>query len=295
MTSRLFCFGLGYTALALARLKRSEGWHVGGTVRSAEKAAALRREGCEALVFDGSAPGEGVAPALAGATHLLVSVGPRGEGDPVLRHHAEDVARARALRWIGYLSTIGVYGDRQGAWVDETTQPVAEGRAGPRLEAEAGWLALGRRTGVAAHVFRLGGIYGPGRNVLLSVADGSARRVVKPGQVFNRIHVDDIAAVLAASMALPRAGAVYNVVDDEPSPPEDPILEAARLLGRPPPPAVPFETAELSPMAREFYSASRRVRNALVKSELGVRLAYPSYREGLAALHAAGEGGCGGA
>jgi nucleoside-diphosphate-sugar epimerase len=282
--STLFCFGLGYTALVLARRKRAEGWNVGGTVRSADKAEALRSERIDASVFGGSAPTLDATRALAKATHVLVSIPPGAYGDAALAIHGEDLARSGALRWLGYLSTIGVYGDRQGGWVDETAEPVREGRSMRRLEAEAAWLSLGERTGVPAHVFRLGGIYGPGRNALVSILDGSAMRIVKPGQVFNRIHVDDAAAVIEASMARPRQGGIYNVVDDEPAAREDLVVEAARLLGVDPPPAVSFEAAELSPMARAFYAANRRVRNDRIKEELGVRLAYPSYRTGLAAL-----------
>jgi nucleoside-diphosphate-sugar epimerase len=195
------------------------------------------------------------------------------------------------LRWIGYLSTVGVYGDHKGAWVDETTVPrPSDGRSRYRLEAENGWLALGAARGIPTQVFRLAGIYGPGRNQLVQLAQGTARRIVKPGQVFNRIHVDDIAQVVAASLARPRAGAIYNVADDEPSPPQDVVTFAAALCGLVPPPEIPYDVADLTPMSRSFYSENKRVRNRLLSAELGVALRYPTYREGLTALRAAGEG-----
>ena len=289
--SILFCFGLGYTAERFAARMKDRGWRILGTVRSPEKAARLAARGFEALVFDGAGPSAAVTAALGEATHVLSSVPPDAAGDPVLRHHGRALAAAPRLGWLGYLSTIGVYGDRQGGWVDEADMPdPSSPRATARVAAEAEWLALGARRGVAAQVFRLGGIYGPGRNALRSVADGSARRIVKDGQVFNRIHVDDIACVLEAAVERPAAGAVYNVVDDAPSSPEEPILEAARLLGVPPPPPLPFEAADLSPMARSFYAGNRRVGNSRIKRELGLTLRYPSVRDGLRALYEAGEG-----
>ncbi|WP_404382053.1 SDR family oxidoreductase [Caenispirillum salinarum] len=281
---RLFIFGLGFSARTLARRLLAEGWQVAGTTRSAEKREALAAEGIEAHLFDRDQP---LPPdVLAGTTHLLVSVPPDPAGDPVVDEHAADiVALMPGLRWVGYLSTTGVYGDRQGGWVDEET-PVAPdvGRSERRVEAEVTWLNLWRDHGVPLHIFRLAGIYGPGRSAVDSVRDGKARRVIKPGQVFCRIHVEDIAQVVAASMAQPHAGRIYNLADDEPAPPQAPIEEAARLLGVDPPPAVDFETADLSPMARSFYRDSRRVRNDRIKQELGVTLKYPTYREGLAAI-----------
>jgi nucleoside-diphosphate-sugar epimerase len=219
--------------------------------------------------------------ALDGVTHVLTSVAPDEAGDPVLDLHGPDLLRLPGLAWAGYLGTTAVYGDRGGAWVDEET-PVDPtlARADRRARAEAAWLA----SGLPAHVFRLAGIYGPGRNAFVNLRDGTARRVVKPGQVFSRIHVEDIATVLEASIARPRPGAVYNVCDDEPVPPQEVVAHAAALLGVEPPPEQPYATAELSPMARTFYRDNRRVRNDRLKQELGVRLAYPTYREGLAAL-----------
>lgn len=253
-----------------------------GTTRSRERAAALSDAGVEAVVW----PGTDLAPALSRATHLLSSVAPDAEGDPVLRAAEDQIAEAAPhLAWVGYLSTTGVYGDHQGGWVDETTPltPSTErGRA--RVMAEAGWQALAARSGLPLHIFRLAGIYGPGRGPFEKVRDGTARRIIKPGQVFSRTHVEDIAQVLAASIARPNPGAVYNVCDDDPAPPEDVIGHAAALLGLPEPQAVPYDLADLSPMARSFYAESKRVRNDRIKDELGVRLLFPTYREGLAAL-----------
>jgi nucleoside-diphosphate-sugar epimerase len=284
---RLFCFGLGYSALALGRRLAARGWRIAGTTRSADKAAALAREGTEAFVFTGDRPMAGAEAALSGATHLLQSIAPDEAGDPALRHHAAAIADCRTLRWIGYLSTTGVYGDHGGAWVDEATpcRPVsARGRR--RLEAEAAWLDLGAAHGIAVQVFRLGGIYGPGRSALDTVRAGRARRIDKPGQVFSRTNVEDLATVLAASMGAPRPGRVYNVVDDEPGPPGDVIAYACDLLGVAPPPVLPFHEADLSPMGRSFYGENKRVSNRRIKHELGVALAYPTYREGLDALFA---------
>lgn len=276
MHRTLLSLGHGYSAQALARRLIPQGWRVIGTTRSVDKAAQLRADGVEPLLW----PGQDLGPALAAATHLLTSVAPDAAGDPVLRAEGARIAAAPVL-WAGYLSTTGVYGDRQGGWVDEgsaLTPATERGRA--RVAAEAAW----RATGLPLHIFRLAGIYGPGRGPFEKVRDGSARRILKPGQVFSRIHVDDIAQVLEASIARPNPGAVYNVCDDDPAPPEDVLSEAARLLGLPEPPGVPYDPATLSPMAASFYAESKRVRNDRIKTELGVRLRYPGYRAGLAAL-----------
>lgn len=284
--NRLFCFGLGYSALVLARRLIEKRWRVAGTCRSPEKAAALAAIGIEPFLFDRGRPLADPAAALAGTTHLLSSVPPDASGDPVLDHHGNDLVRLEGVRWTGYLSTTGVYGDRKGEWVDEkgALHPVGP-RGKARVAAEEGWMALAR-VGHQVHVFRLAGIYGPGRSALDTVREGRARRVVKPGQVFSRIHVDDIASVLEASIAKPDAGAVYNVCDDEPAPPQDVIAYACALLGVPAPPEIPYAEAEKSmgEMARSFYAESKRVSNRRIKDELGVRLAYPDYREGLKAL-----------
>jgi nucleoside-diphosphate-sugar epimerase len=287
--NRLFCFGLGYSALALAELLRGEGWAIAGTCRAPDTAAAFRQDGIDAHVFDGRAPMVGARAALAGTTHLLLSVPPDADGDPVLRWHGQDVAALMAatprLAWAGYLSTTGVYGDHGGGWVDESSVRAPSGERGQRrLAAEDGWLALGRDHGVPVHLFRLAGIYGPGRSALDTVRAGKAQRIHKPGQVFSRIHVADIAAVLRASIGQPRPGAIYNVCDDNPAPPEEVIRYACELLGVTAPPLVPFEDAKLSPMARSFYADNKRIRNGRIKAELGVRLRYPDYRAGLMAL-----------
>jgi nucleoside-diphosphate-sugar epimerase len=294
MDATLFCFGLGYSALAFSRRLRAEGWRIAGTCREPARAAALAAEGIEVLAFDRNRPLADAAARLASSDAILSSVPPDADGDPVLDRHAADLAAAAAagrVRWAGYLSTTGVYGDRGGDWVDESAELRPTGERGRRrVAAEQGWLALWRDHGLLVHLFRLAGIYGPGRNALATLREGSAKRVIKPGQVFSRIHVDDIAAVLAASLARPNPGAAYNVADDDPAPPWEVIEEAARLLGLAPPPAVPFEAASLSPMARSFYEDNKRTANRRIKDELGVTLRYPDYRAGLAALAAAGEG-----
>lgn len=288
--NRLFCFGLGYSALALARRLLGKHWRVAGTCRSAAKADSLRAVGIEPFLFDRNAPLTDAAAALAGTTHLLSSVPPDASGDPVVDHHGNDLVRLEGVKWTGYLSTTGVYGDRGGDWVTErdALRPIGpRGRA--RVAAEEAWLGLGH-VGHKVHVFRLAGIYGPGRSALDTLREGRAKRVAKPGQIFSRIHVDDIATILEASIAKPDAGAVYNVCDDEPAPPQDVIAYAAALLGVPAPPEVPYEEAAktMSEMARSFYAESKRVSNRRIKDELGVTLAYPDYREGLKALLASG-------
>jgi nucleoside-diphosphate-sugar epimerase len=283
MSGRLFCFGLGYCARALGRELRAEGWRVAGTTRSTDKRAALADEGFEVHLFDRDRPLADAEAALAQVTHLLTSIGPDERGDPVLDHHLAELEACRALEWVGYLSTTGVYGHRDGEWVHEG-DPVDPSmpRTRRRVAAEGRWLA----SGLPVHVFRLAGIYGPGsgRSQLDAVRQGTARRIVKAGQVFGRIHVDDIVQVLRASMARPHPWAIYNVADDEPAPPQDVVAFAAGLLGVEPPPEVPYEEADLSPMARSFYAESRRVGNERIKHELGVRLRFPTYREGLRAI-----------
>lgn len=289
MSKTLFCLGLGYSAQAAAHRLKSQGWSILGTARSAEKAAALERAGFGALVYDGSAPSPDVADALAKSSHLLMSAPPVEAGDPLLVHHGADIEASKSLTWIGYLSTIGVYGNHEGSWIDESASLNAtHARGQRRIVAEREWLDLGARTGLPVQLFRLAGIYGPGRSSVEKVRSGQARRVIKPGQVFNRIHVDDIASVVIASIERPNSGAVYNVCDDDPVPPQDLITYAAELLNVEPPPAVPFDEADLTPMARSFYGENKRVSNDRIKSELGVELVYPSYRVGLKAIAEAG-------
>jgi nucleoside-diphosphate-sugar epimerase len=281
----LLILGLGYSAGFFARAALARGWEVTGTVRSAEKAGRLSREGVRTLVFDGFAVSSALATAVAEAEAVLVSVQPGENGDPVLEGLGKQLAAAPNLRWIGYLSTIGVYGDHGGAWIDETAAPGSPSkRAQLRIAIEQAWLSLGASSGKPVQIFRLSGIYGPGRNTFVKLREGTATRLIKPGQVFNRIHVDDIAGVLIASLARPRAGAVYNVTDDEPAPPQDVVSFAADLGGIAPPPEVPFDPARLSPMAASFYGENKRVSNALVKSELAYAFRYPTYREALRVL-----------
>ncbi|MDR3464634.1 MAG: SDR family oxidoreductase [Xanthobacteraceae bacterium] len=287
----LFVFGLGYSARFVARSLVAGGATIAATVRSSAKADELSALGYAMHLFAGTGRDEATARAVAEADALLVSIPPGAAQDPVLESYGDDIAKAPKLRWIGYLSTVGVYGDHAGGWVDETTPPRPRGeRSLRRHQAELQWLAFGRANGVAVHLFRLAGIYGPGRNQLVQLADGTARRIVKPGQVFNRIHVEDVVQVVVASLAHPRAGAIYNLADDEPAPPQDVVAYAAALCGRAPPPEIPFEEAALSAMSRSFFGETKRVSNRLVKTELGVRLRYPTYREGLMALRAAGDG-----
>ena len=285
--STLFCFGLGYTARVLAARLMAQGWRVVGTTRSEKNISNIRDFGAEVVLFDGLTPSPKASELIQQSTHVLHSIRPNELGDAALVHHAQDLAQAPNLAWIGYLSTVGVYGDRAGGWVDETTPPAPLSQGSlSRLAAENLWVSFGKETQKAVHRFRLPGIYGPGRNALAALKSGKARRIVKPGQVFNRAHVADIAGVLESSIGQPRAGAVYNVTDDEPAPPQDVVTFAAELLGVEPPPEIPFEQAELSPMGRAFYGECKRVRNGLIKSELGVELRYPTYREGLRALAA---------
>jgi nucleoside-diphosphate-sugar epimerase len=284
--THLLCLGLGYTASYVAGRLLERGWRVSGTTRSADNAVRLRTQGINVVVFDGTTFSAALSEAIEASTHILVSI-PPGGGDPVLAHHWRDIGAAARLVWIGYLSTVGVYGDHGGAWVNEDT-PVAPGseRSRLRVAAELAWLAMGSATGPRVNVFRLPGIYGPGRSAIDAVKIGRAQRIIKPGQVFNRMHVADIAAAIEAAMLKPTAHAVYNLTDDEPAPPEDVIAYAARLIGIPEPPAVPFTESKLSPMAASFYAECKRVSNARMKGDLAVTLRYPTYREGLAAIAA---------
>lgn len=279
MEKILLSFGHGYSARALAPLLIARGWTVLGTTRTASKFSSLRDQGVQPLLWGH----DDIGAVLDRATHVLSSVAPDADGDPVLAEYRAAInAAAPHLSWAGYLSTTGVYGDHQGDWVDESA-PLTPGtrRGQARVNAERAWAAI---PGLPLHIFRLAGIYGPGRGPFEKVRQGTAQRIIKPGQVFSRTHVEDIAQVLAASIERPDSGAVYNVCDDDPAPPQDVIAYAADLLGLPQPPAVNFDHADLSPMARSFYSESKRVSNDRIKKELGVTLRYPSYREGLRAI-----------
>lgn len=279
MTKTLLSFGHGYSARALSRLLLPQDWRIIGTTRSEDKAPRLMNEGVEPRIW----PGADMIPALNAATHLLISAAPEDAGDPVLAALRNEIARrADQFAWVGYLSTTGVYGDHQGGWVDESTALTPATKRGiARVKAEAAWAAI---PGLPLHIFRLAGIYGPGRGPFTKLRNGTARRIIKTGQVFSRTHVADIARVLAASIERPNPGAAYNVCDNDPAPPQEVIAYAAELLGLPVPEAVDFEAADLSPMACSFYAESKKVRNDRIKNELGVDLLYPDYKSGLRAL-----------
>ena len=281
----LLCFGMGFCAEALASRLLPQGWTIIGTSRSQARIRELAGRGHRAVTF-GDVGSSGILSAS--PLYILVSAPPDETGDPALQAFSDRLsAMAGNIAWVGYLSTTGVYGDRQGDWVTEESpaQPLSE-RGRRRLKAENDWFAWGLANAVPVQVFRLAGIYGPGRNQLVSVLEGTARRIEKPGQVFSRIHVEDVATVLQASMRQPNPGRLYNVCDDEPAPPQEVVAFAANLLGREPPALEPYELAKstLSPMAASFYQESKRVDNSRMKAELGVRLAYPTFREGLSAL-----------
>ncbi len=279
---RLFVFGLGYTGAALAHTLAGRAT-IAATTRDPEMQARFAKENINAFAFDGSSPGAGVEAALSDSTHLLISVAP-GEADPVLAHHADSIRAARNLGWIGYLSSVAVYGNYGGAWVTERTtpHPTAE-RSVQRIAAERAWAKLATELNLPLVIMRIAGIYGPGRNAFVNLAEGKAHRILKPGQVFNRIHVADIVAALAAAFERNAAG-IFNLADDEPAPPQDVVAYAAGLMGVEPPPEGPFADADLSPMARSFYADNKRVANARLKQDLAVALRYPTYRDGLAAL-----------
>jgi nucleoside-diphosphate-sugar epimerase len=267
----LFCFGIGYSAMALSRRLDAAGWTIRGTCRKRARQAALGALGISAALFDGENPMD--APELLqGATHVLLSIPPGPDGDPAFRHHAADIAAAGSVGWVGYFSTTGVYGNRDGAWVDETSdlRPGSD-RSQRRVDAERNWLDWG-----AAH-----GIYGHGRSAVDQVKAGTARRISKPGHVFSRIHVEDIATTVAASIARPEPGGIYNVCDDEPAAPSDVTAYVCELLGQKPPPEIPYDDAELSPMGQSFWADNRRVRNDRIKDVLGVKLDFPDYRIGI--------------
>ena len=280
----LFCFGLGYCADYLSAKLIKQGWQVSATCRTSEKAAVLEASGIRPVLLSEK---KVTVTDLDKADHILISVPPEQDGsDPVINFAEAALAALQdQLKWVGYLSTTGVYGDHQGAWIDEETPAgLLSERGQRRVAAEAQWAA----TGLPMHYFRLAGIYGPGRNSLRALQNGTARRVVKQGQVFSRIHLADITRILEASMANPNAGRAYSVCDDTPAPPQDVVTYAAELMGVSPPALQDFATAELSPMARSFYGENKRIRNNRIKEELGVSLEYPDYRAGLSALWESG-------
>jgi len=280
---KLFCFGYGYTCDYLAHELMQQGnWSIGGTTRDLEKRAFLRAKGINAHLFDYEHPLGDPYFILDGVTHLLISTPPDDRGDPTFAMHAADIARIPTLEWVGYLSTVGVYGDRAGGTVDETSEIRPNSKRGSRrVRAEQEWMSLLMHYGLPLHVFRLAGIYGPGRSALDSVRAGVARRINKPGQVFNRIHVEDVVQVLMASMAHPNPGAAYNLADDDPVPSWEVITYACELLGVTPPPIIPYSEADMAPIVRSFYSDNKRVANRRIKEELGVTLRYPDFRKGI--------------
>ncbi|UWR26531.1 SDR family oxidoreductase [Sulfitobacter sp. S223] len=279
MDKRLLSIGHGFSARALAKRLVPEGWHIVGTTRSADKMDGIAATGVEPVLW----PGSDLRPLIQEFPNILISAGPGPDGDPVLAAlHASFEQAADGMRWIGYLSTTGVYGDHAGGWVDEQTPLSPSTKRGQaRVEAESAWQSI---SNLPLHIFRLAGIYGPGRGPFEKVRKGTARRIIKDGQVFSRIHVDDIAHGLELSLASPMPGAIFNMCDDDPAPPQDVIGHAAELLGLPTPPAVAFETADLTPMARSFYAESKRVRNDHIKRALGWEPSYADYRSGLAAM-----------
>ena len=286
---KLLVFGPGYSARAAITHLRSQCDWIAATARNEAGAAVLQSEGIRPIRF-GDAAAEEVRDAAREATHILVSIPPDTDGDPVLRVASDALGEATNVRSVVYLSTVGIYGDHDGAWVDEDTEPApASGRSIARLEAETDWRSATAAFGWPLAILRLSGIYGPRRNALVNLAEGTARRIVKEGQVFNRIHVSDIAAAIDAAFATSAAG-VFNVTDDLPAPPQEVVAYAAELMAIEPPAEIPFDAAELSPMARSFYGENKRVSNTRMKRELGVELAFPTYREGLRSLWLAGEG-----
>lgn len=281
---KIFCFGFGYTAGFLSERLMVAGWSVAGTTTDPEKKPFLKKNGIEAWLFDRNHSIPDPLCTFEDVTHVLLSVPPDAEGDPVFDAHGPDLARMKNLKWVGYLSTTGVYGNHDGNWIDETTPPAPDSRRGSvRLRAEQHWQSLYLNEGLPLHIFRLAGIYGPGRSAIDSVRSGTARCIEKAGHVFNRIHVEDVAQVLQASMNKPQPGSIYNLADDMPSPSHDVIRFACNLIGIAPPPLIPFDQAEMAPIVRSFYKDNKRIRNDKIKNELGITLSYPDYRSGLQA------------
>jgi nucleoside-diphosphate-sugar epimerase len=284
----IFFFGMGYSSLATARAIHRNidpDIPIAGTTRSTDTAELLADTAYRIHVFDGLSPGTTLSEDLSRATHVVLSIPPDEHGDPAFNLHRETIAATPNLEWLGYFSTVGVYGDFGGEWVDESApaRPVNP-RSEIRVEVENRWREFADKRGVPLLILRLAGIYGPGRSAFDKLRDGTARRIVKPGQVFNRIHVDDIGRVTQLA-AKQRLGGTFNLSDDEPAPPQDLVTYAAKLMGVPPPPEVPFAEAEMTEMARSFYSDNKRVSNKAIKSALGIDLLYPTYRDGLDAIH----------
>jgi len=282
--NKLFCFGYGYSCDYLGHALSDQGWKIAGTTRNVEKRETLKARGVDAYLFDRERPLDDPLYTLQDTTHLVISTPPDDEGDPTFLMHVDDILKLKNLQWVGYLSTTGVYGDRDGDWVDENSEIRPNSQRGSRrVQAEEQWSSLVASHNLPLHIFRLAGIYGPGRSALDSIRAGVARRIEKKGQAFSRIHVEDIARILLASMARPNVGAAYNVCDDLAAPSHEVIAHACELLAKPVPPIIPFEEADLSPMARSFYKDNKRVHNKRIKEELGVDLKYKNYIDGLQA------------
>jgi len=280
--NKLFCFGYGYSCDYLGHELMGQGWKVAGTTRNDGKREILKSRNVEAHLFDRERPLPDPVHTLRDVTHLVISTPPDDEGDPAFLMHGHDILRLDNLQWIGYLSTTGVYGDRQGDWVDENSPMNPNSQRGSRrVQAEEQWLSLAKSHGLPLHIFRLAGIYGPGRSALDSIRAGVARRIDKPGHAFSRIHVEDISRVLLASMENPNPLAAYNLCDDLAAPSHEVIAHACELLAKSVPPLIPFDEADLSPMARSFYADNKRVHNKRIKDELGVDLKYKNYIDGL--------------
>lgn len=278
----LFCFGFGYCCEYLTAALQQDGWRISGTTRDPEKRKFLRSRGIQAHLFDFDVPLLDPLYMMRDVTHILISTPPDGEGDPTFNMHAHDIEQLENLEWLAYLSTTGAYGDRNGAWVDENTPPRPTTKRGSRrLKAEEQWMSVFKTHNVPSHIFRLAGIYGPGRSAIESVRSGIARRIDKPGHAFSRIHVDDIISVLLASMAQIRPGEVYNLCDDEPAPSHEVISYACHLLGVEPPPLIAYDKVDLAPITQSFYADNKRVHNDKIKNELGVCLKYANYKDGL--------------
>ena len=281
MNRHLFIFGFGFSSEAIASRVLEDGWFVTGTTRSKEKAERILRKGVTPVLFGGEADDETLDEELEEASHVLVSIAPDGDGDPVLRSCGDKLMALKDLKWIGYLSTVGVYGDHDGAWVDEDTEPKPVSRRSvERVAAEKAWRAFAAEKGVPLAIFRLSGIYGPGRNTFKKAMAGETRRLVKKDQVFNRIHREDIGKAVRLAMSK-KADGIFNITDNEPAPPQDVVAFAHELAGTPPPPEQDFATAKLTPMARSFYGENKRVSNAKSKEILGMEYDWPDYRTSL--------------
>jgi dTDP-4-dehydrorhamnose reductase len=288
---KLFAFGVGYCARFFIARSGNSYDAIAGTVRASAKAEEMASGDIETFVFDAEEEDSAIMERVASANIILVSVPPRTSADPVLARFGHRIATLPRQQTIVYLSTVGVYGDRRGDWVDETMTPTPSSeRSLARLQAERSWAAIGKANSKKVYILRLAGIYGPGRNAFCSLKAGTARRVVKRGHVSNRIHVEDISRAIDAAITHKGQGGIFNVSDDAPAPPQDVIMYAAMLMGVEPPPEQEFETADLTPMARSFYAENKRVSNRKLKDEFGLRLAFPTYRVGLEALWEAGEG-----